>query len=120
MTNDTALNDSVLFQVCSACSPRQQDKRVCSTTVLYIVQVKKHFIRDTEEYGRDSVVRIATRLRDGRFGVRIQTEASLKRPDMLWGPLSLLFDGYRGSFPGAKRTRREVDHSCKPSAQAKN
>jgi len=39
---------------------------------------------------------------------------------MLWGPLSLLFDGYHGSFPGAKRKMRELDHSCKSSAEAKN
>lgn len=114
MTNDTALNDSVLFQVCSACSPRQQDNRVCSTTLLYIVKVKKHFIREADECGRDSVVRIATRLRDGRFGVRIPTEVSLKRSDILWGPLSLLFDGYRGSFPGAKRTKRTTHVNLMP------
>jgi len=120
MTNGTALNDCVLFKVCSACSPRQQDNRVCSTTMLCIVNVKKHFIRDTEECDWVSVVLIVTRLCDGRFRVRIPTKTSPKPPDTLWGPISLLFDGYRGSFPGTKRTRREVDYSCKSSAETKN
>lgn len=32
-------------------------------------------------------------------------------PDEVRGPSSLLFDGYRGSFPGAKWTGREVNHT---------
>jgi hypothetical protein len=35
-----------------------------------------------------------------------------QRPDLLWGPPSLLSNGYRGSSPGIKRPGREADHSC--------
>jgi hypothetical protein len=37
--------------------------------------------------------------------------SSSQRPDRLRGPPSLLFNGYRGSFPGVKRKGREADHS---------
>jgi hypothetical protein len=40
-------------------------------------------------------------------------------PDRLWGPPSLLYNGYRGSFPGVKRPRREADHSPPTSAEVK-
>ena len=36
---------------------------------------------------------------------------SSKRPDCLWGLRSFVFDECRGSFPGAKRHGREVNHS---------
>lgn len=36
---------------------------------------------------------------------------SSKRQDCLWGQRSFVFDGCRGSFPGAKRHGREVNHS---------
>jgi hypothetical protein len=36
------------------------------------------------------------------------------RPDRLWGPPSLLYDGYRGSFPGGKaRPGGDADHSLR-------
>jgi hypothetical protein len=40
-----------------------------------------------------------------------------KRPDRLWGPPSLLFNGYRGSFTGLKRPGREAGHSTLSSAK---
>jgi hypothetical protein len=43
-----------------------------------------------------------------------------KRPVRLWGPSSLVFNGYRGSFPGVKRPQREVDHSSPSSAVVRN
>jgi hypothetical protein len=45
---------------------------------------------------------------------------SPERPDRLWGPLSLLFSGYRGSLSRVKRPWREVDHSRPSSAEVRN
>jgi hypothetical protein len=60
--------------------------------------------------------RIATRLRSGRSGVRISAGASdlsipRKRPDGLWSPLRLVFNGHWGFFSSVKRPGREADHS---------
>jgi hypothetical protein len=42
-------------------------------------------------------------------------------PGRLWGPLSLLSNGYRGAlFPGVKRLGREADHSPPSSSEVKN
>jgi hypothetical protein len=42
-------------------------------------------------------------------------------PDRLWGPPSLLYNGYRGSFPrGKARPGRDADHSPQSSAEVKN
>jgi hypothetical protein len=46
--------------------------------------------------------------------------SSPKRPDGLWGPPSLLFNGYRGFFPGVKRPGRQINHSPPSSAEIKN
>jgi hypothetical protein len=54
----------------------------------------------------DSAVGIATRLRAGRPGVRVQLGAS----DRPCGPPSLLFNVYRGSFPRLKWPGCEVEH----------
>jgi hypothetical protein len=43
-----------------------------------------------------------------------------KRPDRLWGSPKLIFDKYRGSFSGVKRTGRDVDHSLPSSVGVKN
>jgi hypothetical protein len=45
---------------------------------------------------------------------------TLDRIDQLWGPPTLLFDGYRGSFSGVRRPRREMGHSSPSSAEDKN
>jgi hypothetical protein len=45
---------------------------------------------------------------------------STNRPDRLWGPLSLQFNEYRGSFPGIKQPGCDVDHSPPSGAQIKN
>jgi hypothetical protein len=42
-------------------------------------------------------------------------------PDRLWGPPSLLYNGYRGSFPGAKAwPGRDADHSPPSSDEVVN
>jgi hypothetical protein len=42
-------------------------------------------------------------------------------PDRLWGPPSLLYNGYRGPFPGGKaRPGRDADHSPPSSAEVVN
>jgi hypothetical protein len=42
-------------------------------------------------------------------------------PDRLWGPASLLYNGYRGPFPGGKaRPGRDADHSTPSSAEVVN
>jgi hypothetical protein len=55
---------------------------------------------------------------ESRQGLRIFL--SPPRPDRLWGPSSLLSNGYQGPFPWGKRPRHEVDHSPQPSAEVKN
>ena len=46
--------------------------------------------------------------------------SSVKRPERFWGPPSLQFSEYRGSFPGVKLLELEVDHCPPPSAEVKN
>ena len=58
--------------------------------------------------GQASVVRTATR--NGLNGPAIKSrygrdEIFRTRPDRLWGPPSLLYNGYRVSFQGVKRQR---------------
>jgi hypothetical protein len=46
-------------------------------------------------------------------------EVFRSRPDRPWGLPSLLYDGYRVSFPGVKRPGRGVDHPPPSSARVK-
>jgi hypothetical protein len=75
---------------------------------------------------RDSVVAVATGygLDDGGVGVRVPVESRIfsspRCPYRLWGPPSLLFNGYRGLFPaGVKRPGREADNSPPTCAEVK-
>ena len=62
--------------------------------------------------GRNSVVSIATRYDLGGPGKESRRGAILfdTRPDWLWGPSSLLYNGYQVSSQGLKRSGREFDH----------
>jgi hypothetical protein len=46
--------------------------------------------------------------------------SSSKFPDRFWGQLSLLFNGYRGSFQVVKWQWPDVDLSLPPRAEVKN
>jgi len=69
------------------------------------------------ENGEDSSVGIVTELWDGRSG--IESRCGRNFPPVqtdLWGPPSLLYNGYR-VFPGGKvRSGRAADHSPPSSA----
>jgi hypothetical protein len=72
---------------------------------------EKHVTRS-----RDSVVGIATgyRLDDRGVGIRVPVGSrilSSPRPDKLWGPPSLLPNGYWGALSAAVKRQSEVDHS---------
>jgi hypothetical protein len=59
----------------------------------------------------------------GWAGVRVPVGSKIftspYRPDRLWGPPNLLYNGYWGSFPGVKRQGREADHSPPTGAEVK-
>jgi hypothetical protein len=70
--------------------------------------------------GSDSVVGIATRY--GMDGPRIETRwGGIFRtcPDRPWGPPSLLYNGYRVSFPGVKRPGRPLTTNPYPAPRLK-
>jgi hypothetical protein len=72
----------------------------------------------------ESVVDIMTRLQTGRSGVRIPAKGRVflypKRAYRPWDPPSLIYNGYRCSFPGVKRPGDDVDHSPAASVEVKN
>jgi hypothetical protein len=51
-----------------------------------------------------------------QFETRQERQIFLQCPDQLWSPLSFIFSGSRGSFPGADRPKREVYHSSPSKA----
>ena len=69
---------------------------------------------------RDSIVGIATRYGlDGR-GIQSQCGRDFSHPSRrALSPPSLLYSGYRVSFPGVKRSGRGVDHPPPSSAEVK-
>jgi len=68
--------------------------------------------------GRDSAVGIATRY--GLDGPVIESPWKRDFPHLSsWGPPSLLYNGYRVSFPGVKRPGRGVDNPVPSSAEVK-
>ena len=66
---------------------------------------------DVKSRGGLTVVRIPTGARDYSL---------LKRPDMLWGPSSLLLNSYQCSFPEVKRSGLEVDSDPPSSCVVEN
>jgi hypothetical protein len=50
---------------------------------------------------------------------RWRREIFRTRPDQPWGPPSLLYNGYRVSFPGVKRPGRDVGIPSPSSAKVK-
>ena len=93
--------------------------------IMFAFSVFLKYFNTTEPGCRDSVIGIATTLRTGPFGV--QTAVGAKRfsvhhthQDWSCDPPSLLYNGYRGSFPKVKRPRRGVDHPCQSSTEGGN
>jgi hypothetical protein len=69
-------------------------------------------------------VHLCNHLEDLGFGVRVSVGENIfsspRRPDRLWGPPSLLYNGYRGALSlRVKRPGNEADHSPPPSAEIK-
>ena len=73
-----------------------------------------------EAGGRHSSVSTATRYGLDGPGIESQWECIIfrTRPDLLWGPPSLLYNVYR-VFPGIKRPGRGVGHPTPSSAEVK-
>jgi len=73
---------------------------------------------------RNSIAGIAHRLRAARSEVRSRQGQEIfcspKLPDRLWGPLCLLFNGYRPSFPGPRRPGLDVVYSSPSRTEVKN
>ena len=71
--------------------------------------------------GRDSSVGIATGYGLKGPGIESRRGGEIFRfcPDRLWGPSSLLHNGYRVSFQGVKRPGRGVGHPPSSSAEVK-
>ena len=73
--------------------------------------------------GQDCSVGIAHRY--GLEGPQIESrkgerdEIFRSRPDLLWGPPTLLYNGYRASLQGVKQPGRGVDHPLPSSAKVK-
>jgi hypothetical protein len=74
---------------------------------------------------RDRGVGIATTYGLDDWGVEVlvpvgsRSFSSPRRPDRLWGPPSLVYNGYLGLFPQVKRQGREAAHSLPTSAEVK-
>ena len=69
---------------------------------------------------RDSAVGIETRYELDGPGIESRWRQIFRnRPDRPWGPPSLLYSGYRVSFPGVKRPGRGVNHPNPSSSEVK-
>jgi hypothetical protein len=69
---------------------------------------------------RHSVLDIATATGWTVLGSNLgEGEIFRTRPDRTWGPPSLLYNGYRVSFQGVRRSRRGIDHPPQCGAKVK-
>jgi hypothetical protein len=88
---------------------------LCATTFFKLPLISlvrflyfRNILLNTCLYSRDSAVGIATGygLDDWEVGVRVPVRSRMFtspcRPDRRWGPPNLLYNGYRGLFPGGK------------------
>ena len=73
-----------------------------------------------DNLGRDNSVGIATRYGPEGPGIEFRWGRDFPSPASgTFGPRSFLCDGYRVSFPCAKRPGRGVDHPPRSSAEVK-
>ena len=107
-------------QNCVFC-PRHYSEDHVRLRVPFPVFERKHFHKCVLVV-RDSVVGIATRY--GLDGPEIESQwgggrGFRTRPDRLWGPPNLLYDGYRVSFLGVERPGHGADHPPNPVRRLK-
>jgi len=98
---------------------RHDDKKPKNYTQKQTASVKS---RADSVAGRDSSVGTATHYDLDGPGIEFRGgggEIFRIRPDRPWGPPSLLYNGYRVSFPGVKRPGRGVDHPHPSRAEVK-
>ena len=95
----------------------QIQSSVLGLTVLLNITVI--FLSPPWKYGSGYFSRYSYSVRAGRSGDRIPVGIFRNCPDRPWDPRSLLFSGYRISFPGVKRPGRCVYHPPPSSAEVK-
>jgi hypothetical protein len=76
---------------------------------------KNHYQKSYEYEQRSRYCELAARI-----PVWANIFSSPKRTDRLWGPPSIIFNGFRASLPGVKWFGRGVNHSLLSSAEVKN
>ena len=93
--------------------------KITEYTVISVIIKKQYIERERYKYrimvlhtfvGRNSVVGIATRYGLGDQGIETRRETIFfhARPDWLWGPSSLLYNGYQVSSHGVKQSGRDT------------
>jgi hypothetical protein len=85
---------------------------------VFLVKYTQKAYAYSKSMDRLSSVGITTRYGlDGPVSNPGGCEIFRNRPDRLWCPPSLLYNGYRISFPGSKRSERGVEHGTSSSAE---
>jgi len=84
----------------------------------YPIAVNKYIIY--KNVGSDSSVGIATRYGLGGSGIESRWGEIFRTcPDRPWGPIRLLYNGYRVSYPRVKRSGHGFDHPHPSRTQVK-